>query len=354
MGNEFIGDENFALHDTVDYMGWFVGFAYAATAAAIVSASVAGRCKKWSFLAYSFLFSFFIYPVINHWINSGDGWLNGNHLGQNGVIDFAGSGYVHMVGGVAALTAAKMLGPRSGSPPEHDSTLVSLGTFILWFGWYAFNVGPALAQANGAALAGKVLVATTLAAAGSGITASMMGYFLKGDWDMEMTTKGVLAGLVSISAGCATISPGLAIFVGCIGAVVYYMAVKVTTKLEIDDVMNVFPVHGACGAWGLLAAGFLSSPDNMASGLGIDNDAINSGEQFAHQLLAVAVIFGWTAGISALAFKLMERTIGLRDDGGKQLMEDDDGVQDEGNEDSMELEKPKAAAEAGDDEKEEA
>lgn len=327
--NAFIGGANFALvnEELNTWHSWFFQFAFAATASTIVSGSVAERCAINAYYIYSFFMSFIIYPVVVHWVWDTEGWIsafNPNAVGTNGLIDFAGSGVVHMVGGFAGLVAAKILGPRLGRFDEngkvqelrpHSVTMQALGTLILWTGWYGFNCGSTLAASGGAAgLAGRVAVTTTLAAGSAAIAAALIGIAFMKDKNPTIVCNGVLAGLVSITAGCATVTPGSAIAVGFIGGLLYYVFSKTLLKLQIDDPLDAFPVHGGCGMWGVLAVGIFSQRDEINDAYSVDNDAVASGEQFGIQLLGVVAIAGWTIVTSAILFTVIKLTVGFRVD----------------------------------------
>jgi Amt family ammonium transporter len=325
--NGFIGLDDFALTGFDDYSGWIFQFAFAATAATIVSGAMAERTKFSAYLFYSVFITGIIYPVVVHWTWSGDGWLTAFRDdpigGGNGYIDFAGSGVVHMVGGFAGLMGAFFVGPRLGkygprgevnAIPGHNIAIATLGMFILWFGWYGFNPGSTLALSGGASeLAARVAVTTTLAAATGGVAAVLITKLTTGIYDMGLTVNGVLGGLVAITAGCATIDPWASIVVGGIGAVVVIGGVRLLDSLKIDDPVGAVSVHGFAGAWGVLAVGLLSSEDGVASASYADPTQygllLGGGiEQLGIQALGVISIAAWTmvtAGILFGALKAM-------------------------------------------------
>ncbi|XP_063676983.1 uncharacterized protein LOC134813224 [Bolinopsis microptera] len=263
----FIGTNGFALK-TLDmrrggefndrpYQGkkyaiFLFQWAFAATAATIVSGAVAERCKVIAYFVYSFVLTVFVYPVVVHWGWSDNGWASAfapkeDRLFGVGVIDFAGSSVVHMVGGLTALIGAIFLGPRYGKFVEgkaqtmvfQSSTFQTLGTLVLWFGWYGFNCGSTLTIAGAASdVAGKVAVTTTIGAASAGVTATVIGFIFEGHISIGRTNNGILAGLVSITAGCSVVDVEMAFLIGVIGAIVYYSASKLLTCLHIDDVVD--------------------------------------------------------------------------------------------------------------------
>jgi Amt family ammonium transporter len=275
---------------------WFFQVVFAATAATIISGAVAGRVKFSSYLIYTPFITGLIYPVVTHWVWGG-GWLS-----EIGFFDFAGSGVVHMLGGVAALAGVLIVGPRIGkydengkarSIPGHSVTLGALGVFILWFGWYGFNAGSTLA-AVGQDIASPA-VTTTLAAAAGSLGAMITAWIITGKPDVGFTLNGVLAGLVGITAGTASISFGGSILTGLIAGVIMVFSVMALEKVGIDDPVGAISVHGAAGLWGLIAVGLLSSDANI----GI-------------QLVGALAIAAWAFGTSFLVFKLIDVTVGMR------------------------------------------
>lgn len=291
-GNTFIGGSLFAIKGMAsgpEYIGFFFQFAFAATAATIVAGTVAERCKMAAYLCYSLFLTAFVYPVVVRSIWSSDGFLTAfrdDAFRDIGVIDFAGSGVVHMTGGATALVAAIILGPRRGrfydedgnaleTPkefPAHSVALQVLGTFILWFGWYGFNPGSALAIANdgSAHTAALCAVTTTLAAASGCVTAMAFDSFMEAratgetTYDLTMAMNGALGGLVAITAGCSVVYPWAAIVIGIVGGLVYYGFSKFLIKMKIDDAVDAIPVHFANGAWGVIAVGLFSDVELQA------------------------------------------------------------------------------------------
>eukprot|EP00446_Apocalathium_sp_SHHI-4_P084180 CAMPEP_0177513906 /NCGR_PEP_ID=MMETSP0369-20130122/44023_1 /TAXON_ID=447022 ORGANISM="Scrippsiella hangoei-like, Strain SHHI-4" /NCGR_SAMPLE_ID=MMETSP0369 /ASSEMBLY_ACC=CAM_ASM_000364 /LENGTH=730 /DNA_ID=CAMNT_0018992541 /DNA_START=51 /DNA_END=2242 /DNA_ORIENTATION=+ len=240
-------------------MNWFFQWAFCSAAATIVSGGVAERVNFMGYALFSVLMTGIIYPVVvaSTW---GGGWLA--EVTPVGYMDFAGSGVVHMAGGVGALVGALCAGPRIGrwEHPEkfvpHSLPLVVLGTFILWFGWYGFNCGSTLSMKDIATgmLAAQVAMNTTLAAATGGITVFLMN--LRWKYDIGSFCNGILAGLVSITAPCGNVACGSAVLIGMYGGVLYQLTSWLMKRLRIDDPVDAFAVHGMCGAWGVLAAVF--------------------------------------------------------------------------------------------------
>jgi Amt family ammonium transporter len=236
---------------------FFFQFAFAATASTIATGAMAERTDFVGDIIYSALIAAVIYPVVVHWVWGG-GWLS-----AQGFHDFAGSTVVHTVGGVIAITGAILLGPRKGriwgAPPRpHNLGYATIGTMILWFGWYGFNPGSTLGMVGYDGLAGLVILNTTLAAGAGMMTVMFVQYALTKKWDLLFTLNGSLAGLVAITAGCAFVSPAAAVLIGVGGGLVMLLAGIVVEKLKIDDVVGAFSVHGAAGIFGTLAIGLFA------------------------------------------------------------------------------------------------
>jgi len=302
---------------------WFFQFAFAATAATIVSGAVAERCSMGAYAGYSAVLTGFVYPVVVHWIWSSDGFLTAfvpegkTPWLKVGVVDFAGCGVVHMVGGAAAGIGAAILGPRLGrfgpnAKPinGHSMPLVVLGTFLLWVGWYGFNPGSTLCIVGCDAVAAKVAVTTTLAAAAGGLTNLFLHYALSHVYDVGEMCNGVLAGLVSITSACAVVEPWAAVVIGLIGAFVYTGGSFLLVKLEIDDAVNATPVHYFAGAWGLLAPALFARPYNMRAAYGNADRAgliyTGDGSMLACQVVALLLITAWVAATMTPFFLLMK------------------------------------------------
>lgn len=328
--NDFIGGTNFFMSDSPSgygyrsnfYSMWMFQWAFAAAAATIVSGAVAERCDFRAYLIYTTIITGFIYPVVVHWGWSGEGWLSafrsidsdGVRLGSIGMIDFAGSGIVHMTGGAAALTGACFLGPRNGrfqadgtvvDIPGHSTVLAALGTFILWFGWYGFNPCSTLAFEY-MAVAQKVAVTTTLSAAAGGCGVLTLHVGSGKPPDVAPALNGILGGLVSITAGCPVVEPYGAAIIGGIGAVLYFFCSKLLHKLRIDDPLDAAPVHFFCGAWGVISVGFFATEYSTKFAYGTTTDwGIFYGagpSQLGIQCLGVLSIAGWSAACCCIMF----------------------------------------------------
>ena len=279
---------------------FFFQVVFVATAMSIVSGAVAERMKLWAFLAFAVVMTGFIYPLQGYW-----SW-GGGFLSELGFSDFAGSGIVHMCGAAAALAGVLVLGPRKGkygpngeiNPiPGANMPLATLGTFILWLGWFGFNGGSQLIvstidDANAVAM---VFVNTNLAAAGGVVAAMITARLMFGKTDLTMTLNGALAGLVAITAGPLTPSPLLAAIIGAIGGVLVVFSILALDKMKIDDPVGAISVHGVVGIWGLLAV--LLSNDEAT---------------LMAQLGGLVAIFLWTFVVSLVVWGLIKAVMGIR------------------------------------------
>lgn len=289
--------------DGTAFIDFFFQFAFAGAAGTIITGATAERMNFIGKLVYSAIVALIIYPLVVFW-TWGGGWL-----AANGFLDFAGSTIVHQTGGVLALVGAIMVGPRVGrvfgSPPKPSNLgLAALGTFILWFGWYGFNVGSTLA-ANDLNALGLVAVNTTLSAAAGALGAMFFVYFTKGGkWDMAFILNGSLAGLVGITAGCAFVAPVASIIIGLTAGVVVVLVVDAVEAAKIDDAVGAFAVHGACGMLGSLAIGFwgLEGLTGGAGGLFTGGGL----ELLLDQLLGVVAVTIWAAVTGVIMFTALK------------------------------------------------
>lgn len=288
---------------------------FCATAATIVSGAMAERTKFSAYCIYSGVISLFIYPIEAHWIWGG-GWLS-----QLGFHDYAGSCAIHMVGGIAALVGAIILGPRIGkyvkdksgkvvkvnAIPGHSIPLGALGVFILWFGWYGFNGAAATSTSELA----SIFLATTIAPAVATCTTMLYTWLKNGKPDVSMCLNGSLAGLVGVTAGCAAYDAIGAAVVGIVSGILIVVVVEVLDlKLHIDDPVGAVGVHMANGIWGTLAVGLLANPDAPA-GL---NGLLYTGswKQLGLQLVGVLTVGTYAAIVMIIVFLLIKRFFGLR------------------------------------------
>ncbi|MFT7618889.1 MAG: Amt family ammonium transporter [Planctomycetota bacterium] len=291
---------------------WLFQAVFAGAAATIVAGAVAERMKFVAYLIYSFLISALIYPVVGHWVWGG-GWL-----AEMDFHDFAGSTVVHGVGGISALIGAWLLGPRFGrfnkdgtanAIAGHSLPLVTIGVFILWFGWYGFNVGSSL-SAGDPQLLSRIAINTTLAPAIGTIAAMALAWKKFGKPDLTIALNGALAGLVGITAPCAVVTPLAALAIGAIAGVLVVLGIDLLNKVKIDDPVGAFPVHGLCGIWGTLAVGIFGQ-----EALGAPNDGLFAGGGFSQlgvQALGIVACLGFTAIAMLIVFKLIDATVGLR------------------------------------------
>ena len=307
------------------YRSWFFQVVFAATAATIVSGAMAGRTQFKSYLVYSCFISAFIYPIQGHWIWGG-GWLS-----KLGFYDFAGSTVVHSVGGWAALMGAAVIGPRLGKYvkgpdgnvsvkafPGHNIPFACLGVLLLWFGWYGFNAASTgTAVGAGGAILARVAVTTCLAASAGAVGALTVSWRWFKKPDVSMTMNGILAGLVSITAPCAVVSPGASIVIGFIGGVFVVFSVEFIDKvLKIDDPVGASSVHLVCGVFGTIAVGIWGNVEGAALGL------LHGGgfAQLGIQLIGVLSVGGWSGLTSLLLFMAIKATLGLRVSAKEEMM----------------------------------
>lgn len=283
---------------------------FCATAATIVSGAMAERTKFVSYCIYSAVISLFVYPISGHWIWGG-GWLS-----QLGFHDFAGSTAVHMVGGVAAVIGAKILGPRIGkytkegksrAIPGHSLTLGALGVFILWFCWFGFNGCSTVAMDSDEAIvsASSIFVTTNMAAAVATCTTMLFTWVRYKKPDVSMTLNGSLAGLVAITAGCDLVSPVGAAIIGIVAGIAVVVVIEFVDKvLKIDDPVGAIGVHGCCGALGTILTGMFAVDGGLFYGGGV--------HMLAVQCLGVISVILWVVVTMTIVFCLIDKTIGLR------------------------------------------
>ncbi len=299
-----IGLEGFFLADFSDteLVGWFFQMVFAGTAATIIAGAMAERTKINAYFAYSFIVGAVVYPIYGHWAWSEDGWLT--QIGP-GLADYAGSAVVHMIGGFLALAGAIVVGPRMGfregaELKGHNIPYVVIGTFILFFGWFGFNINSGTLGLN---------AVNTLLAGAAGATSAIYVVLLRtGKADIEMACNGALAGLVGITAGCAYVDPWGAVVIGLIAGVIMIFGVEfIKNVVKADDPVGAVTVHGICGAWGVLAVGLFAAGNNDVSGLFYGN-----AEQLIPQIVGLLVAAAWGLGAGFVLFKAIDLTMGLR------------------------------------------
>lgn len=319
-GNAFIGYSGFFLsgasYDVKTIMMWFFQMVFAATATTIVAGAVAERMKINAYLAYAFIIGALVYPIYGKWIWGG-GWLSSlSILGTTGARDFAGSSVVHMVGGLAALIGAAMVGPRigkfnqDGTPNNikgHNVPFVVIGTFILFFGWFGFNPGSTL---NANDLRISVIAVNTFLAGVTGAVVALYWTFARtGKMDITMGCNGCLFGLVAITAPAAFVAPWAAVVIGAI-AIPFGMftAYIVERVLKVDDAVGAVPCHLGNGIWGMLAVGIFSD----GTYLGVKGLITGEVGQLILQLVAIGTVFAWVGLTMWVTFWIIKKTIGLR------------------------------------------
>ncbi|HCH70695.1 MAG TPA: ammonium transporter [Colwellia sp.] len=285
---------------------FFFQVVFVATAMSIVSGAVAERMKLWSFLAFTVVLTGFIYPMEGAWTWNGESVFGLYTLGDLGFSDFAGSGIVHMAGASAALAGVLLLGARKGkytkdgkvnAIPGANLPMATLGTFILWMGWFGFNGGSVLklADINSANSVAMVFLNTNAAAAAGAIAALIFAKILFKKADLTMTLNGALAGLVAITAEPSTPSPLQATIFGAIAGVIVVLSILALDKIKIDDPVGAISVHGVVGFFGLLIV-----------------PITNSGASFSGQLIGAATIFVWVFCTSFVVWYILKKAIGIR------------------------------------------
>ncbi|WP_261815906.1 ammonium transporter [Vibrio gallicus] len=279
---------------------FFFQVVFVATSMSVVSGAVAERMKLWSFLIFSVVLTGFIYPMEGYWT-----W-GGGFLSEAGFSDFAGSGIVHMAGAAAALSGVILLGARKGKYGKNGSVhpipgsnmpLATLGTFILWFGWFGFNGGSQLmiSDFENATAVGQIFLNTNAAAAAGAITALLVCKITWGKADLTMILNGALAGLVAITADPLSPSPMAAVGIGAVAGVIVVFSIVAFDKIKIDDPVGAISVHGVCGFFGLMVV-----------------PLSNADATFGMQLLGAGVIFGWVFGASLVVWGILKATMGIR------------------------------------------
>ena len=302
-----------------DWSTFFFNLVFCATTATIVSGAMAERTKFLSYCIYSLVISAVVYPIEAHWAWGG-GWLSKEILGVT-FIDFAGSSLIHFVGGISSFIGALILGPRwgkyldkDGKPtllrkevkyvraiPGHNLTIGALGVFILWFCWYGFN-GAAAADITQFA---QILVTTTVATAAATCATMIFTWVKNKKPDVSMTLNGSLAGLVAITAGCATVDIVGAFFIGVVAGILVVVAVEVIDKVfHVDDPVGAIAVHGCNGLWGTIACGLFSTSTGLFY--------TGSFAQLGVQLIGIIAIAAWTIFCMVILFNILKHTVGLR------------------------------------------
>ena len=285
---------------------FFFQVVFVATAMSIVSGAVAERMKLWAFLAFAVVMTGFIYPMEGAWTWGGVDVFGMYNLGDLGFSDFAGSGIVHMAGAAAALAGVLLLGARKGkygpngeihAIPGANLPLATLGTFILWMGWFGFNGGSVLKLGDAASAhsVAMVFLNTNTAAAGGAVAALIVGRFLFGKADLTMLLNGALAGLVTITAEPSTPTALTATLFGALGGVLVVFSIVALDKMKIDDPVGAISVHGVVGLLGLLLV-----------------PLTNDGSTFTGQIVGAITIFVWVFVASLIVWAILKAVIGIR------------------------------------------
>ena len=308
------GTSNFFLVDGANdwqvYVDWMFQMVFAGTAATIVAGAVAERTKTQAYLAYSFMIGAIIYPLYGHWVWGG-GWLGSlDAIGLPAAADYAGSGVVHAVGGFIALAGAAVVGPRIGKYnsdgtanqlPIHSVPFVIIGTFILFFGWFGFNI-------NSGSSIGLNAINTLLAGSTGAVVALYISIIRTGQANILMACNGALAGLVGITAPVAHVDPWAAVVIGAIAAPIMFGSVMfIENVLKVDDPVSAISVHGTCGLWGILAVGIFANGNNDVNGL-----VGGEGLQIVSQLISMGVVLAWALVTGFAMFLLLKFTMGVR------------------------------------------
>ncbi|XP_043719088.1 ammonium transporter 1 member 2-like [Telopea speciosissima] len=337
IGRHFFGMNDFPMEGN-DYSHFMYQWAFAIAAAGITSGSIAERTQFVAYLIYSSFLTGFVYPVVSHWFWSTNGWASAfnttNLLFGSGVIDFAGSGVVHLVGGVAGLWGALIEGPRIGRFDHagrsvtlrgHSATLVVLGTFLLWFGWYGFNPGSFLqilkpyntgTYYGQWSAVGRTAVTTTLAGCTAALTTLFGKRLMSGHWNVTDVCNGLLGGFAAITAGCAVVEPWAAIICGFVAAWVLIGFNKLAEKLKYDDPLEAAQLHGGCGAWGIIFTALFARKafvnEVYAEGRPYGLFMGGGGKLLAAHIIQILVIFGWVSATMGPLFYGLNRLKLLR------------------------------------------
>ncbi|XP_022771360.1 ammonium transporter 1 member 4-like isoform X3 [Durio zibethinus] len=339
-GKQFFGLERFPS-PSFDYSFFLYQWAFAIAAAGITSGSIAERTQFVAYLIYSSFLTGLVYPIVSHWFWSTDGWASparaDNLLFGSGVIDFAGSGVVHMVGGIAGLWGALIEGPRIGRFDVngksvllrgHSGTLVVLGTFLLWFGWYGFNPGSFLnilktygetgSYYGQWSAIGRTAVTTTLAGSSAALTTLFGKRLLTGHWNVIDVCNGLLGGFAAITGGCSVVDPWAAVICGFVAAGVLIGCNKLAENFKYDDPLEAAQLHGGCGAWGIIFTALFAKkayvneiyPGQPGRPYGLLMGG--GGRLLAAHVVQILVVAGWVSVTMGTLFWLLQKLRLLR------------------------------------------
>jgi ammonium transporter, Amt family len=330
LANAFVGSEAFALHNIKRAFVWFIQFAFAINATTAWHGAVSGRMRFMAYLVATAAMSTFVYPIAAHWIWSPIGWLY--TLGESGVIDFAGGGPVHIIGGATGLVGSWIIGPRlvgrgqGGNGAKfihaHNKPLAATGMATLFVGWIAYTTvtGASISMYYQAEVAGRVATVTVLAASSAALVSFAARRALSASYDIIWLSNSMIAGLVSITAPCACIETWAAILIGGVGAGLQAGASGLVYRLGLDDPLDAIAIHLVCGVWSVIAPGFFASPSFIAQTKGIDVGDVTvygifyggSAKCLGQQLLAAAAMAGWALATMTPVFFLLKATSRLR------------------------------------------
>jgi Amt family ammonium transporter len=305
LGLRHVGQEPGPYSATVPHQAFMLfQLMFAIITPALITGAFAERAKFSTFLVFVVLWSTLVYCPVAHWV-----WGNGGWLRELGALDFAGGTVVHINAGVAALVAAFLFGRRIGFGDEpmepHDVTYVILGTALLWFGWFGFNAGSAVAAGG---LATNAFVVTNTAAAAAALTWMGLSWWLTGKPSVVGAASGAVAGLAAITPASGFVSAMPAILIGMGAAFLCYMAVRLRGVFKFDDTLDVFGVHGVSGTWGVLATGIFATAAVGGVGGVVDGEV----GQLAKQLVAIGAIWGYSFVVTFLILKVLDLVMGLR------------------------------------------
>jgi Amt family ammonium transporter len=288
-----------------------------------------------AYVMYAVGISSFIFPVVHHWVWSPQGWASysrdeGPLLLGCGAIDFSGSGVVHCTGGLLAFIGAKLAEPRvgrfspDGTPRKmvaQSPALVTLGTLILWVGWFFFNASGGGSFTGQSVVAARSMVNTAIAPAAAAMTSFVISYTLEKRFNMVTTTNSIISGLVAITAGCATVYTEGALLIGIIAAIVYSLASALMLRLRVDDVVDACAAHLFSGIWGLVATGLFTSKEGFSQSISSDSVLVDrccglfygcSGHLLGANLIYLAALLAWVGVTGVLLFQTIKYTVGLR------------------------------------------
>ena len=315
-----------------EYVNWFFQYTFAATATTIISGSIIERTKVVAYIIYAFLVTGFVYPVVAHWVWSCDGWLSAcldEPLLSIGLVDLAGCGVVHMVGGIGGAVGAAIVGPRIGrydpqgrpiAMPGHSAPFLALGVMILWFGWYGFNTGSLLGIVGQETMVPHVAIVTTLGAAGGTLGCVSYSLIMEKHWNVINALNGALAGLVSITAACASVDLWAGLVIGYIGGWIFSFCSLGLTAFKIDDPLEAAAMHGGCGMWGLWAVGWFASPELTGNdkACGVFYGGCG-GWLLGVQTIGIVAIAAWVIALMAIIFGALSMAKILRVDKSEEM-----------------------------------